>query len=346
LQAIAHAHSAVKWIYSLLFWAGALSISAIFALRNSRISATMSAHFLFLFSSGWLVFTLYMVLCLAVVDCFHLFHHPIPYGFLISLGLTAGLLTYGYDRYRHPVVKTMHLTVHKPVTGSQPQPLKIVAVSDLHLGMGTSERQLHDYVRMIRAQQPDLILIGGDLVDNSIVPLRSRQMADVLSQLNARLGIYMVPGNHEYISGLESCEAYLRQSTPVHFLRDTVVRLSNGVQVVGRDDRSNAGRKKLSQLMGDTDPQFPIIVLDHQPYKLSQAVEAGADLLFCGHTHRGQVWPMTWLTDRLFDLSYGYEQRNGTHLYVSSGLALWGPPFRIGSVSEMVVFTLTFDPQP
>jgi predicted MPP superfamily phosphohydrolase len=207
--------------------------------------------------------------------------------------------------------------------------------------MGTARGQLEKYIRRINGQQPDLILIGGDLIDNSIVPVRERQMEQVLSQLHAKLGIYMVPGNHEYISGLADCASFLRR-TPIHLLQDSVVTLPNGIRIVGRDDRSNRRRKPLSQLAGDSDAALPLIVLDHQPVELAQAVEAGVDLLFCGHTHNGQVWPMNWLTSRLFEIAYGYEKRGNTNIYVSSGLALWGPPFRIGSRSEMVVFNLSF----
>ena len=82
----------------------------------------------------------------------------------------------------------------------------------------------------------------------------------------------------------------------------------------------------------------PVIVLDHQPYGVAKADSLGVDLLFCGHTHRGQVWPLTWVTDRLFEQSHGYRRWTHSHVYVSQGLSLWGPPFRIGSDSEMVVF--------
>jgi predicted MPP superfamily phosphohydrolase len=102
----------------------------------------------------------------------------------------------------------------------------------------------------------------------------------------------------------------------------------------------------LSQLTERIDPDVPVIVLDHQPHEVSPAVQAGVDLLLCGHTHRGQVWPLNWLTDRLFEIGYGYEKRGNTNIYVSSGLALWGPPFRIGSESELVVFNLSFNNRP
>lgn len=85
-----------------------------------------------------------------------------------------------------------------------------------------------------------------------------------------------------------------------------------------------------------------VILLDHQPYDLEKTEEAGVDLQFSGHTHRGQVWPMNWIVDHLFELSYGIKKIGNSTVYVSSGLSLWGPPFRIGTDSEMVVFNITF----
>ncbi|MDR3262356.1 MAG: metallophosphoesterase [Tannerella sp.] len=344
LQAIQHFPPVAKGIFTGFFWFSVLSMILIFTLRNSKFSATSWAHFFFEYSTGWLVFTLYMVLFLLCFDGLRLFNHPFPYSFITSLVLTICVLSIGFYRYQHPVTQVINIDINKAITGSG-NSFKIVAVSDLHLGTGTAKGQLQKYIRMINAQHPDLILIGGDLIDNSIVPVQSRHMEKELLQLNAGSGIYMVAGNHEYISGIADCMQYISQ-TPVHFLRDTVVTLPNGIQLVGRDDRSNRFRKSLSQLAGLTNPSQPVIVLDHQPYELSQAADAGADLLFCGHTHNGQVWPLNRVTNHLFEIGYGYEKRGNTNIYVSSGLALWGPPFRIGSHSEMVVFNLSFHNRP
>jgi len=98
--------------------------------------------------------------------------------------------------------------------------------------------------------------------------------------------------------------------------------------------------------MERTDSKYPVFVLDHQPYELQQAADENVDLLLCGHTHNGQVWPMSLITGRMFDRSYGYEKRGNTSIYVSSGLSLWGPPYRIGTDSELVVFNLSFAHRP
>ena len=92
--------------------------------------------------------------------------------------------------------------------------------------------------------------------------------------------------------------------------------------------------------MARIDKSKPVILLDHQPYQLAESQAAGIDLQFSGHTHHGQVWPMNWVTDHLYEQSHGYRQWENSHIYISSGLSLWGPPFRIGTESEMVVLQL------
>ncbi len=340
LQAISSFPTVFKWAFGVFYWLSALSILLLFALRY-REKADVWGHVFFQYATGWLVFTLYMTMALLCFDFYRLFNRSFAHSFSLSLLLTAGVLVYGYICYRNPIVRHLHIEIPKMLTDSTATSLKVVAVSDVHLGLGTPKARLQDYVARINAQQPDLVIISGDLIDHSIHPLREARMEEELKQIKAPLGVYLAPGNHEYISGIDACIKYIRQ-TPIRLLRDSVAILPNGIQLVGRDDRSNRQRLPAGELMSPIDPRRPVIVLDHQPVELLQAQQAGADLLFCGHTHRGQVWPLTWFTDRLFERSYGYEQRGTMHLYVSSGLALWGPPFRIGTRGELVVFHLSF----
>jgi predicted MPP superfamily phosphohydrolase len=327
----------------VIYWSISLSFVFVFLLRNAGISISLS-RILFEIGTGWLVFTLYMVLLLVCFDLLRLFNHSVPNGVLPSFLFVICILTYGYIRYQHPSTKVINIDINKSLTGAE-QSIKIVAISDVHLGLGTVKSQLKKYVKMINDQQPDLILISGDLIDNSIVPVENQRMHEELSQLNARFGIYMAIGNHEYISGITDCLEFLAR-TPIQILRDSVATLSNGIQLVGREDRSvRHSRKDITQLTQGIHADQPIIVIDHQPFELDRAVEAGADLLICGHTHYGQVWPLNWLTKKMFEISYGYQKRDQTHIYVTSGLSLWGPPFRIGTQSEMVIFNLSFHMQ-
>ena len=192
---------------------------------------------------------------------------------------------------------------------------------------------------MINAQEPDLIIIGGDLIDNSLLPLYQQKMVEELSQLKATMGIYMAPGNHEYISGMEACERFLKD-TPIQLLRDSIVTLPNGLQIIGRDDRSNRHRLPITQLMKQADTTKPVLLLDHQPYEVAKKDSLDIDIQFSGHTHRGQVWPMSLLVDNMYEQSHGYRKWKHSHVYVSSGLSLWGPPFRIGTDSDMGVLTI------
>ena len=337
-QALTAQPFGVKMLLTLLFWGGALSLFGSLLTRNLKMPPYI-AHTMHEVGTGWLIFTLYMVLFLIVFDLLKLFNIPFKYGFYLSFFLTLSLLGYGYYNYQNPRTEVINIVINKQESSNQ-QPVKIVAVSDIHLGYGTDKAELKQYVRMINEQNPDLILIGGDLIDNSVVPLYAENMKKELDELKAPLGIYMVPGNHEYISGIGESIRFIKD-TPIRLLQDSVVTLPNGIQLVGRDDRSNRSRRSLEELIANIDTAKPVILLDHQPYNLVETQASGIDLQFSGHTHRGQVWPVSLLTDHIFDQSHGYRQWGNSHVYVSSGLSLWGPPFRIGTNSEMVVFLLT-----
>ena len=323
-----------KVVFSLGYWLAALAlVLSIFVLRHIEIPEVLSQG-LFNIGSVWLVFTLYMVLALLITDISRLFVPTLKtYGFVVSFGFTVCLLTYGYFNYKHPDINHLDITLDKPLQG---QPMKIVAISDVHLGNGTRKPQLQKFVEMINAQEPDLIIIGGDLIDNSLIPLYQQKMAEELNQLKAPMGIYLAPGNHEYISGMEACEQFLK-GTPIRLLRDSIVTLPNGLQLIGRDDRSNRRRLPIAELMKQADSTKPTLLIDHQPYEVAKKDSLGIDIQFSGHTHRGQVWPLSLLVDNMYEQSHGYRRWTNSHVYVSSGLSLWGPPFRIGTKSDMAV---------
>ena len=325
-----------KILFSLIYWLVAFSLVVSMFFRHAEIPEFLSQG-MFSIGSTWLVFTLYMVILLLATDLARLFlPHLKPFGFYIALGITICLLLYGYFNYKNPDVNQLNITLKKPIAG---KPLKVVAISDVHLGNGTRKAQLQKFVQMINAQEPDLIIIGGDLIDNSLTPVCQQKMHEELSMFKAPMGIFMVPGNHEYISGMEECERFLKD-TPIRLLRDTIVTLPNGLQLIGRDDRSNRRRTPIAELMKQADTDKPTLLLDHQPYELAKKDSLGIDIQFSGHTHRGQVWPMSLFVDNMYEQSHGYRQWSHSHVYVSSGLSLWGPPFRIGTDSEMTVIVI------
>ena len=322
-----------KILLGILFWAIALSMFLSMGLRHVELPEWLSET-MFNLGSAWMVFILYMVLALVACDIAHLFR-PTLNGYPWALGLTLCLMAWGHYNYRHPKVVELDIKLEKPIS----QPIRIVAVSDVHLGHGTNKKALKRYVELINTQRPDLILIGGDLIDNSTLPLHQQQMHEELCSLQAPLGIYMVAGNHEFISGIKPAIEFLRK-TPITLLRDSIATLPCGVQIIGRDDRSNHDRLPLEKLIAECNPEKPMLLLDHQPYELAKSDSLGIDLQFSGHTHHGQLFPLSLLTDIIYEQSHGYRHWSHAHIYVSSGLSLWGPPFRIGTQSDLALITL------
>ncbi|MGB6648562.1 MAG: metallophosphoesterase, partial [Bacteroidota bacterium] len=177
-------------------------------------------------------------------------------------------------------------------------------------------------------------------------PVIRGNLGESLRLLKARYGVLAVTGNHEYIGGAREACAYL-EDHGVRVLRDSSVRLPNGVTIVGREDRSMeqfAGRRRtpLSALMAEVDTLSPVILMDHQPFGLEEAANAGVDLQLSGHTHHGQLWPFNFITRAVYEVSWGYVKKGNTHVYVSSGVGTWGPPVRTGNRPEIVSIRLEF----
>jgi len=185
-------------------------------------------------------------------------------------------------------------------------------------------------------------------VDGDIASVLRKNLGKHLQEIKSAMGVYAIPGNHEYIGGIQKTLPYL-ESINIKELRDKVLILPNGVQVIGRDDRDNRQmgeenrRKTLKELMAGLDKSYPVIVMNHQPFNLEEAVDEGVDLHLSGHTHHGQLWPLNYITKAVFELSWGYLKKGNTHFYVSSGFGSWGPPVRIGNSPEVVVFNLKFE---
>ncbi|MBR2438021.1 MAG: metallophosphoesterase, partial [Bacteroidales bacterium] len=356
------------------FWFAALSL---FIALFARDLPLPDSFFRITYNLGsvWMVFILYMVIALLVVDLsglfFPLLRRYAVFSFAAAFLAVVVLLLWGHVNYLDPRVERIVLDFSSRTAsadGAQLRDsatadvarshdsgahLRIVAVSDLHLGYATGKMALQKYVGKINSLHPDVVLIGGDLIDNTVKPLFVERMWNELGQLEAPGGIYMVPGNHEYISGIDSVMEFISR-TPIVLLRDSVAALPGGVVIVGRDDRSNRGRKSLEMLKqeavavagtdavaGAVSGNGPVVILmDHQPYELFEKDSLGFDVQFSGHTHRGQVWPMSLLVDKMYPQSHGYRKWNNSHVVVSSGLSLWGPPFRIGTNSDLWVIDL------
>ena len=183
-----------------------------------------------------------------------------------------------------------------------------------------------------------MILIAGDIIDISIRPIEEEKMAEEFRRLSAP--IYACLGNHEYFSKVQQAREFYR-AAGINLLIDSTAVVDSALTIIGRDDRMNQNRKELAMLANQADKSTYTIVLDHQPYNLEKTEQCGIDFQLSGHTHRGQVWPISWITDAIYECSWGKWQRNNTNYYISSGLGIWGGKFRIGTQSEYVVATLS-----
>ena len=251
----------------------------------------------------------------------------------VAIGLFIVFL-YGNIHYNNKVREELTLATSKQLT----RPLKLVLLSDLHLGYHNPRKELARWVDMINGEQPDVVLIAGDIIDMSMRPLVEENMAEEMRRIDAP--VYACLGNHEYYAGEPLAQQFYRDAN-IHLLRDTCEAVGD-LCIIGRDDRTNPHRKSLGKLVQEAAPllQKFTIVLDHQPYHLEQAERAGIDFQLSGHTHRGQVLPISWITDRLYECSWGSHQRGKTHYYVSSGIGIWGGKFRIGTQSEYAVLRI------
>jgi ATP-dependent DNA helicase RecG len=160
----------------------------------------------------------------------------------------------------------------------------------------------------------------------------------VLKKITSNMGVYACTGNHDMMFAInEDPDFYDRAG--ITLLRDRHINL-NGITIIGRDDHSNRGRKKLNDIMEQVDRSSFTILLDHQPLKLEEAMENSINFQFSGHTHRGQIFPISLIADKIFEVSHGYLRKSNTHYFVTTGIGIWGGKFRIGTRSEYLVIEL------
>jgi uncharacterized protein len=299
----------------------------------------------------FLLVVLYMLLSFVLMDLVRLanslFHFTPVAGMMtvrqwaavISIVIIAIALGIGNYQFNHPKVVSLSLSAEQP---RQHREIRIIAVSDIHLGSSIDKKRLHQYVQMINARKPDIILLAGDITDRSIGAVTEQRMQEELRSLHAPLGTYAISGNHEFYSGVpDQIASYLRASG-ITVLHDSMALVDSSFYIIGRDDRTNRNRKPLAELVRGLNPNLPKILLDHQPYHLEEASANGIDLQFSGHTHNGQFFPGNLFVKAMYELGYGYLKKGKTHYYISSGLGIWGPQYRIGTQSELVEITFKY----
>jgi predicted MPP superfamily phosphohydrolase len=270
---------------------------------------------------------------------------------LLGAGIVAGTLLLG--------AVGMHRALGRPVVLRARIPLRrlpraldgttIVQLSDLHIGPTLGRDWVEDLVARVNALSPDLVAITGDLVDGSVPHLRDTVAP--LAALRARYGVYFVTGNHEYYSG---AEAWVRELSRlgIRVLRNERVRIGSedaSFDLAGVDDFRARGLARghgadLPRALAGVDAQRELVLLAHQPKQVFEAARLGVGLQLSGHTHGGQIWPFRYLVRLQQPFLAGLERVENTFLYVSQGTGFWGPPMRVGTVSEISHITLESQP--
>jgi predicted MPP superfamily phosphohydrolase len=355
-QAISHI-PILKPFYIIIFLLSALAyiIAKIF---NSKLPALIYDILLWP-GSFWFAFMLYFFLFIVLIDFSRLLNYlfSIYPSFITSNFQTAKLVTFisvilissiiiiaGYLNTRN--IKINHVEIEIPRKASKLGELNVVLVADFHLNPVNDGNLLDKIGRKINELNADIVLIPGDIVDDRVEILKRKNIGKELSEIKSKYGVYVSNGNHEFINGVEGADKYLREFN-LNVLRDSAVLIENSFYILGREDRSkpsftNKRRKSLGEILKEVDRSFPVIVIDHTPLGFSETVEENIELQLSGHTHHGQMFPLNFITNMIYEVSWGYLKKEKTQFYVTCGVGTWGPPVRLGSDSEIVKLAIRF----
>ncbi len=352
-------------LYSLL----ALSIGLAFILPRSNIQRIFAC-----IGSYWLGILLYTILVLGVAECLRLFLHFtrfVPEEFLASrktfaavgfacIIVIAFFCIWGVISAVRVHSTSYDITIDKD--GGKLDELNIALAADLHLGYTVGPKMMRQMVEKINTQNPDIVLIAGDIFDNDYDAMRKpEELIQILSQIHSKYGIYAVYGNHDtdekILAGFTFPSKKKKASDPrmddflnragIQLITEETLLIDNSFYLVGRADEERPGRgvdvrKTPQEIMDELDSSKPVIVMEHEPKFLQEIDDAGIDLHLCGHTHDGQTFPTNFLCRLIWENPAGYLRKDHMQSIVTSGVGLFGPNMRVGTKSEVVNIKVHF----
>lgn len=265
---------------------------------------------------------------------------PNSYAFFICFSLAALIAIYGYFEAKN--IRTEKLTIRSLKIPSEIGRLRIVQISDVHLGLIVREERLKRILGEVKNADPDILVSTGDFVDGQIDNLSS--LTKLLKEINPRYGKFAVTGNHELYAGLDQSLSFTRDAG-FTILRGEHFNIAGSITIAGVDDpqvktnnpHKQTGEKEL--LTGLSREKF-ILFLKHRPI-IDKDTDGLFDLQLSGHVHKGQIFPFSIVTGLYYHTHAGYTKlSNGSQLYVSRGAGTWGPPIRFLSPPEVTVIEL------
>lgn len=266
---------------------------------------------------------------------------------LVPILLTALIFAYGYYNIRdvHETYYAVTTSKKLDLSGGKKQ-CRVLLITDSHYGTIFEGEKLKELKSRMNAVKPDLVLLAGDIVDESTTKEQMKEIFTSFGSISSTYGVYYVYGNHDrqnYTKGpyftAEELEAQIIEKG-IRVLKDEYVTITDGITLAGREDASGRqGRKSVKEILEGVDPEDYLIMTDHQPVEYEENEKEKVDLILSGHTHAGQLFPsgyvMKWF--HTSDLYYGHEKKGKMDAVVSSGLAGWGYPIRTQNHSEFTV---------
>jgi predicted MPP superfamily phosphohydrolase len=262
------------------------------------------------------------------------------YPALLAVSLAVVLTIYG--AYEAQDIRTEYLKITNPKIKGPSTGVRIVLLSDVHLGVMIGKWRLQRMLAAVQAARPDLIVVTGDVVDGQIH--RMNGFAEMFLKVSPRYGMYAVLGNHEYYAGVENSINFLQRAgfkvlrketaTPVPFL--TIAGVDDPVGARWGD---TSGSNEQGFLPDGERKSFTVL-LKHRPV-IHPGSRGRFDLQLSGHVHKGQIFPFNFLTYLSFPVKAGANRfADGSMLYVSRGTGTWGPPIRFLAPPEVTVIDL------
>lgn len=260
------------------------------------------------------------------------FIYPAALRFVGPASVLVTLIVWGlsvWGGFSAPQLKKIH------VNSPQLPKLKIALLSDSHLGRGVSLNRFKNALARLADEKPDVLFVLGDVFEYG---QHQEAYAQQLKNFPAPLGVYGVFGNHEYYMGYENSKNFFKNAG-ITLLENELISLPNGLQIAGVKDIKTARvtPHDISQLLQKSDPQKPLIVLSHTPSYAEEISSQGADFMFSGHTHNGQIWPFKYFVRLQFPRVYGLFDVNGMKFYITSGMFYWGIPLRFLTPAELPI---------
>lgn len=247
-------------------------------------------------------------------------------------------LIHSYATWQTQLPKFTRVTIKLPHLPDFWKNKKVIFVSDVHLGAVWGKNFSQKVVTKIKSESPDAVFIGGDIFDG--VKCHAKSLLDPFISLRPPEGIYYVSGNHEYIEDTDQLLGSVRDAG-LRILKNEMIDL-RGIQLVGVDWKDTQHADTFEKVLKEMaiDPNKPSILLRHEPSHLPVAEKAGISLELSGHTHAGQIFPLSYITHRVYrGFDYGLKKLGNMWVYTSSGVGTWGPPLRFGTKAEILLIS-------